>query len=73
MIGRLFCFQIIENDYWKALAQGQQIFIKEIEGERGEIYLSGQNREVYPLAVNRNWEFVYLVPVEIHRSEEDKK
>ena len=73
MIGRLFYFQIMESDYWKALAQGQQIFFTEIQGERGEVYLSGQDGETHPLAVNRSWELIYLVPTEIHKNQENKE
>ncbi len=71
MIVQLFRFQVIGSDYWKALAQGQQKFYTEKQGERGEIYLSGKNDETYPLAVNREWEYVYLVPSEIQNREED--
>ena len=71
IIGRLFSFQILDNEYWKALAQGQQRFFSEKEGERGEIYLSAHRSDLFPLAVNRGWEFAYLVPTEINKDEEN--
>jgi len=65
IIGRLFYLQIIQGDYWKALAQGQQKFHVEFSGDRGEIYLSSRDENPYPLAVNRDWDLAYLSPAEI--------
>ncbi len=68
---RLFSFQVIDSDYWKALAQGQHRFHTQLQGSRGSIYLSSQNGTLHPLAVDRRWDFVYLSPAELHRKEED--
>jgi stage V sporulation protein D (sporulation-specific penicillin-binding protein) len=71
MIGRLFYLQIIQGDYWKALARGQQTFHSETWAPRGEIYLSDNEGNLHPLAINRSWEFAYVDPREIHRKEEN--
>jgi len=62
ILGRLFFIQIIQHEYWKALAQGQQKFFSQIEGERGKIFLedSGSENNLIPLAINKEWEFIYI-------------
>lgn len=64
---RLFQFQIIENNYWRALAHGQQRTFLQIQGERGEIFITDRNNHRFPLAINRSWEMVYLSPGDIWR------
>jgi len=66
ILGRLFFIQIIQHEYWKALAQGQQKFFSQIEGERGKIFLedSGSENNLIPLAINKEWEFIYISPQE---------
>ena len=67
ILGKLFFIQILNYEYWKALAQGQQKFFAQIQGERGEIFFQGRNKErhLYTLASNKNWELVYISPEEI--------
>jgi len=62
ILGKLFFIQILNYEYWKALAQGQQKFFAQIQGERGEIFFQGRNKErhLYTLASNKNWELVYI-------------
>jgi len=68
-IGRLIYLQIIERDYWRALAQGQQKFFTQIQSKRGEIFFQSG----VPLAINRNFDLVYLSPKEIEKPEEMAK
>lgn len=68
-IGRLVQYQIIENGYWKAMAQGQQVVYSEVKGERGEIYAKDKDGKLYPLAINRSWELVFISPKEIWKEE----
>ena len=66
IVGRLFFIQILHYGYWKALAQGQQKFFAQIQGDRGEIFLQGKKEgNLYSLASNKNWELVYISPEEI--------
>ena len=67
VLGRLFFIQIVNHAYWQALAQGQQKFFAQVEGDRGEVFLqdSGSENKLIPLAVNKDWEFVYISPREI--------
>lgn len=66
ILGRLIYIQILNHQYWQALAKGQQKLFENFEGERGEIFF----RQGVPLAVNRNFDFVYLSPKEIEKPEE---
>ena len=66
IIGRLVFIQILEHDFYSALAQGQQKFFAQIQGERGEIFF----RDGEPLAINRNYVFVFASPAEIENPEE---
>lgn len=66
IIGRLFYLQIIQNDFYKALAQGQQKYFQFSKGERGEIFFSGG--EV--LATNIKGKYVFVSPLKIEKKEE---
>ncbi|MDI6591540.1 MAG: penicillin-binding protein 2 [Patescibacteria group bacterium] len=66
IVGRLIYLQILNHQYWQALAQGQQKFFVQTQGERGEIFFKGGE----PLAVNKNWKLVFSSPKEIAQKEE---
>ncbi len=66
IVFRLSHFQVVNNDYWKALAQGQQKFFLQTKGDRGEIFLTDRSGNLYPLAINRSWEYVYISPREMN-------
>lgn len=70
ILGRLIYIQILNHNYWKALAQGQQNIFEKFLGERGEIFLDGSS---FPLATNRDATFVYLSPLEIKEDEKTAK
>lgn len=63
LIGRLIYIQIIQADFYKALAQGlfNQRLTTETSGERGEFFLS--NGE--PLVINKNFFLVFASPPKI--------
>ena len=65
VIGRLFYLQVLQHDFYKVLAKGQQKFFTQIEGPRGEILCQDKKGNLYPLAINENWQFVYASPLEI--------
>lgn len=69
VIGKLFFIQVLHFSFYKALAQGQQKFLSEVQGERGTIFLKDGEREI-PLAINREWSFCYISPREIKDKEE---
>jgi cell division protein FtsI/penicillin-binding protein 2 len=61
IISRLFFLQILRGDFYKALAQGLTVLPEELPAERGEIFLNKGE----PLAINKNWPFVFASPPEI--------
>lgn len=67
----LVSFQITKNDYWRAMAQGQQKTYSEVLDDRGGIYIQDRLGQSYPLAINRDWEYVYISPREVKQKEED--
>ncbi len=66
IIGRLVYIQILEGDFYRALAQGQQKFFAQVQGERGEIFF----RKGEPLAINRNFFYVFASPPKVENAEE---
>ncbi len=70
IISRLVFLQIIDQEYWQALARGQQKFFEEIGPERGEIFIRDRAGNLYALATNKDFGFVYLVPQEIKNKSE---
>jgi len=67
-IGKLFFIQIENHSFYKALAQGQQKLITQVQGLRGEIFLK-DGETLKPLAVNKTWQFIYISPNEIKDKE----
>ena len=69
IIGRLVYIQVINHQYWQALAQGQQKFFVSLEGERGEIFF----KDGAPLAKNYSFDLVYAAPPEVENPEDTAK
>jgi len=67
IIFRLSQLQIVNNDFWRALAQGQHNLFLQTRGERGEIFLTDRQGNLHPLAINRRWEYVFVSPREIYK------
>src|SRR3989344_2281901 len=72
ILAKLFFIQVIEGGHWKAWAQGQQKVFSQVEGDRGEILIedSDLNGGYLSLAINKDWEFLYISPREINNSPE---
>lgn len=68
---RLFQYQVVSGDNWKAQAQGQQMFFHQTEGERGEIYMQNRKGDPVPLAINKTFFHVYISPREIAEEERE--
>jgi len=68
LLSKLFFIQVLQADFYKALAQGLGASLRnyEIQIERGEIFL--KNKE--PLAINKNWPLVFASPPKITEVEE---
>ena len=68
VIGRLFSLQVLDRNFYKALAQGQHKLFSDVSGERGEIFFSGGEK----LATNQTTSFVYISPREVKDREKVK-
>ncbi len=69
VVVRLFFVQIVSHEKWLTLAESQHNTSQEISADRGEIYIHDGGVERYPLAVNREYQMVFVVPKDI--SEKD--
>lgn len=69
IIGRLVFIQILKQEFYTALAKGQEKIFARIQGERGEIFF--QNHP-FPIATNKIYQFVYASPKEIPSEEKIK-
>lgn len=67
IIGKLFLIQCIDHDFWKAKAQGQHKVYSEVKSKRGEIFLN----DFTPLAINKEWEYIYISPKKIFEENEN--
>ncbi|EKE25312.1 MAG: hypothetical protein ACD_5C00213G0003 [uncultured bacterium] len=65
IIGRLYFLQIAKYGSYVAIAENQHDTITEISAKRGEIFLTDENGQYYPAAVNRELQMVYAVPREM--------
>jgi cell division protein FtsI/penicillin-binding protein 2 len=64
LIIRLYFIQVTSHDKWVAIAENQHNAFQELIADRGEIYMrDGDGR--YPLAVNREYNLVYVVPKDV--------
>jgi cell division protein FtsI/penicillin-binding protein 2 len=61
ILGRLFFIQVLQNDFYKALAQGLFSSSNESQTKRGEIFL----KDGEPLAINKDFTLVFASPPEI--------
>lgn len=63
LAARLFFLQVIDADYYQAVAAEQRQRSAELQPHRGTIYVSeGKNHEPFPIAVNRTVWRAYAVP-----------
>lgn len=73
LVYKLFVVQIGQFDLYTALASSQHQVYSQLKSDRGRIFLSenlnGQEK-LYPLATNKDFAFVYVVPKEISNPQE---
>src|SRR3989344_2326405 len=69
LISRLIFLQVLNQEYWRAMAKGQQKTFIQIPGERGEIFLQDKENSLYPLAINKEFRLVYIDPNEVKEKE----
>ncbi len=62
---RLFILQLRYHEEYLAKAESQHQSVKTVEPERGEIFLQDKNGTLQPIAVNKYFPYLYVVPKEI--------
>jgi len=66
IIWRLFSIQVLQHDYFLALASGQQKIYEDLVPERGRIYIEDRfTKNLYPLAINKRLTLVYSIPKQV--------
>lgn len=65
IVARLFSLQIIKHGFYTALAQNQHEVLAKLIPRRGEIFIQEKNNVWHPLAVNRDFQTVFLSPNEV--------
>lgn len=65
VVTRLFFLQVASHDKWVALAENQHNVSSELSADRGEVYIHDGEIDRYPLAVNREYKLVYVVPRDV--------
>lgn len=77
LVLRLFVLQVVDNDFYAALAAGQHEIYQSLFPERGKIWMQELNTEsksgekkLYPLATNQSLYLVYADPRKIKDAEE---
>lgn len=68
--GRLVVLQIVNQGFYKALAQGQQNFPYVVKGERGSIFAKDKQGNLITLATNQTTSFVFVSPPEVENKQE---
>ncbi len=72
VLARLFSLQILQYNYYSALAQDQHQLYQKLFPQRGEIFIQDFSRSrrdnqeyYYPIAINKEFQQVYIVPKDI--------
>jgi len=62
---RFFSLQIRQHIFFEGLASSQQDLMQKINPRRGEIFIQEKDNLWHPVATNRNFKEVFLVPYEV--------
>ncbi len=62
---RLFKLQIVDGDYYTALAEGQHEIFRKLYPVRGNIYLSDKDQDRSPVAINKDMNMLFAVPEDV--------
>ena len=69
IICRLAYLQILNYDFYRALAKGQQIISYSITPNRGDIFAQDRDGGLFLLATNKNSDFVFISPSQVKDKE----
>ncbi|MBU1870509.1 MAG: penicillin-binding protein 2 [Patescibacteria group bacterium] len=72
IIFRLFNLQVMQHDYYLAIASDQQQIFNLLEPKRGKIFFQDSAKDssnsFYPIATNKDFALIYTVPVYIKQA-----
>ena len=78
ILARLFSLQILQYNYYSVLAQDQHEIYEKLFPQRGEIFIQdlsdsrrNNQKNYYPLAINREFYQVYIIPKDIANQEKE--
>jgi len=60
IISKLFFLQVLNSDFYSAMARGQHNIFPEIKGDRGKIYFQDKDGNLYPIAINKTGKFCFV-------------
>jgi cell division protein FtsI/penicillin-binding protein 2 len=63
---RLFSLQVLQNDLYVSLASSQHEATNILAPERGKIFFSSDSGDLYPIATNKDFAQVYVVPQDVN-------
>lgn len=70
IITRLFILQIMGHNFYTASAMGSHEIYEKLHPHRGQIFFQDtRTKQIFPVAVNREYYLVYAIPKEIPSSE----
>lgn len=71
IVVKLFVLQVIDHDFYQALASGQHEILRELVPERGTVYMHDYKDEtLVPIGTNQQLAFVYADPRQIKNPDE---
>ncbi len=73
IVARMFFLQVLDHNYYIALAADQHTLTKELIPQRGNIYIADADGQKFPLALNRELYLVWAAPNIIDNPEEATK
>ncbi len=69
VIYRLFSLQVLQNDFYVSLASSQHEATNILAPQRGKIFFSQASSDSYPVATNKDFAQVYIVPKDVKLGE----
>jgi len=69
LVFRLYSLQLEKGEIYLAKAQARSEFLSHFELKRGQIFFTDKNKNDIPVALNKNYPWLYAVPKEIKEPE----
>lgn len=70
LLARLSILQIVDHGFYKALAKGQQSLPTVTIGDRGDIFFTDKQGNLYTVATTKKQAFAFVSPIEVKKKED---